>query len=103
MFHCSRFWQDVIWFCLTDILQATGEHKKSTYNRVRGMHFDFVILTLDFAPLLALEVDGSSHNSEGQQKFDATKNEACRVAGLPLHRVRDGDGFGNLLAVLEKK
>jgi Protein of unknown function (DUF2726) len=88
---------------LTDILQATGEHKRSHYNRIRAMHFDFLILSLDFAPLLALEVDGVSHNSERQQKFDATKNEACRVAGFPLHRVRVGEGFGNLISLLEKK
>ncbi len=67
------------------------------------MHFDFLILSHDFVPLLALEIGGKSHNSEKQQKFDATKNEACRVAGLALERVRIGEGLEKVLKRLELK
>lgn len=85
---------------LSDVLEAQGENKLSHYNRIRAMHFDFLILSKDFNPVLAVELDGASHESQRQQKYDATKNEACRVAGLPLERIRLGAGIETVLTRL---
>ncbi len=87
---------------LSDVLEAQGEKRYSHYSRIRAMHFDFLVLSHDFVPLLALEIDGKSHNNQKQQKFDATKNEACRVAGFALERVRIGDGLAQVLRRLEQ-
>lgn len=50
---------------------------------------DLVIATSDPLPLplLAIEVDGSSHNDSCQQQKDAMKNTLCEQAGLPLIRI----------------
>ena len=48
------------------------------------------------------KIDGKSHGNQKQQKFDATKNEACRVAGFALERVRVGDGLAQVLMRLEQ-
>jgi Protein of unknown function (DUF2726) len=87
---------------LSDVLDAQGEKRYSHYSRIRAMHFDFLILSHDFVPLFALEIDGKSHSNQKQQKFDATKNEACRVAGFALERVHVGDGLTQVLTRLKQ-
>lgn len=60
-------------------------------NRVSQKHVDFVICrTEDLTPLLAIELDDSSHQSEKARSRDLVKNEALRQAKIPLcrHSVR---------------
>jgi hypothetical protein len=86
---------------LTDVLESVGEDRFKHYSRVRAMHFDFLILSLDFVPLLALELDGSSHHNQKQQKSDATKNAACQAAGFRLERILVGESPIKILGYLE--
>jgi very-short-patch-repair endonuclease len=84
---------------LEDVLRvAEGEDKTSSRNRVKGMHLDFLIVhTGSFRPVVAIELDGSYHNSAKQQRHDQTKNEAFAVAGFPLVRVRVGQEFATVI------
>jgi very-short-patch-repair endonuclease len=90
---------------LLDLVQPLeGEMRLGTLNRLRGMHVDFVVVSVpEFRPLVALELDGWSHGSQRQQARDAVKDEALRQAGLPIMRVqsRDMSSKERVLAILE--
>lgn len=50
-------------------------------------HFDWLLChPVSFEPLLAVELDDSSHTSTHQQKRDRAKDAAATEAGLPLLR-----------------
>ncbi len=58
-------------------------------NQINQKHVDFVLCRSDnFKPLLVIEFDDSSHNSEKQRARDETKDYACKSAELPMLRVR---------------
>jgi very-short-patch-repair endonuclease len=64
------------------------EHEKEK-KYISKTSLDLVIATSDPipSPLLAIEVDGHSHNDPCQQEKDAMKNTFCEQAGLPLIRI----------------
>ncbi|WP_407568670.1 DUF2726 domain-containing protein [Deinococcus altitudinis] len=73
---------------LNDLFTIGGEDQRSTYNRLRDKHVDFLIVSRDgFVPTLAIELDGASHESEVQKKRDRVKDLVFRSAGLTLLRV----------------
>ncbi len=73
---------------LNDLFTIGGDEKRSTYNRLRDKHVDFLIVSRDgFVPTLALELDGASHENEVQQKRDQVKDTVFRSAGLTLLRL----------------
>ena len=77
---------------LNDIFSITtrvyGE-KQGAYARLRDKHVDFLVVRLpDLRPVIAIELDGTSHNNEKQQYRDAVKDAAFRSAQLPLVRLR---------------
>lgn len=73
---------------LNDLFTIGGDEKRSTYNRLRDKHVDFLIVSRGgFVPTLALELDGASHENEVQQKRDQVKDLVFRSAGLTLLRL----------------
>ena len=73
---------------LNDIFAIGGDDKRSTYNRLRDKHVDFLIVTRDgYHPRLAIELDGASHEREVQQKRDQVKDLVFRSAELTLLRL----------------
>ena len=58
----------------------------SWFNRVAQLSFDLLVCTPDTMPVLAIELDDSSHGRQKQKERDAKKNRACREAGLRLVR-----------------
>lgn len=61
--------------------------------RVKSRHVDFLIMDDNGCPLAAIELDGSSHDSEKARNGDVLKNGVFRAAGLPLYRVKTGEDF----------
>lgn len=57
-------------------------------NRVSQLSFDFLVCSPDGDPLLAIELDDSSHDRPSRRKTDQKKDRACRDAGLALVRWR---------------
>jgi hypothetical protein len=58
------------------------------FGKVRHKHVDFVLCDpATAAPVLAIELDGASHESNVQRQRDAEKDAVLRQAGLPLLRV----------------
>lgn len=73
---------------LNDIFAIGRDDKRSTYNRLRDKHVDFLIVTRDgYHPRLAIELDGASHEREVQQARDQVKDLVFRSAGLTLLRL----------------
>jgi hypothetical protein len=71
------------------LLEAWKKEHEKEKEYVSKTSLDLVIATSDPipSPLLAIEVDGHSHNSPYQQQKDAMKNTLCEQAGLPLIRI----------------
>lgn len=63
-------------------------------NRIRQKHMDFVLCDRhDIVPVLAIELDDSSHRRSDRQERDAFVEQACAVAGLPLLRISTRKGY----------
>lgn len=75
--------EDIVW---------VAPHVRSRFamrNRIKSRHIDFVLCRMkDVQPLLAIELDDSSHESFRANASDVMKNEILKQAGMPLLRVR---------------
>ena len=58
-------------------------------NHLRCRHLDFLLCDVkEKRPLLAIELDDSSHKNYYRKENDEFKNTACESAGLPLLRFK---------------
>lgn len=83
---------------LEDILRVRTDIKdqklKWQYRgRIKSRHVDFVICKSGGEFVCAIELDGTSHQTENAQLSDTFKNAIFKNAGLPLHRVLMGTDF----------
>lgn len=79
---------------LEDVVSAHSTDWRSRMSgrgRIKSRHLDFVLTDADFQPMLAIEVDGASHQTERAAIADAHKNRILASAGLPLLRLRVGE------------
>ena len=74
---------------VADVIPHTTGNKWD-FRRISQFHFDFVICDprdpIKLKPLLAIELDDSSHRHWRNKKNDETKNKAAEEAGFPLLR-----------------
>ena len=78
---------------LSDIL-STETRNVTYWNQISQKHIDFLLCRPDtMEPILAIELDDSSHTSAKAQKSDNFKNEAFKAAGLPLLRMSAKRGY----------
>lgn len=71
-----------------------GNSYRAHFNRISNKHVDFVICSHDdIRPLLAIELDDSSHQREDRQERDGFLDAACKAAGLPLLRLPCKAGY----------
>ncbi len=69
------------------VLEVTGRSDSTTwFNRIAQLSFDILVCTQDTMPVLAIELDDSSHGRAKQQERDAKKDRACHDAGLQIVR-----------------
>lgn len=61
--------------------------RTSLFNKINGKSLDFLICGPDSAPLLAIELDDSSHDRKDRRKADQQKTEALESAELRLVRM----------------
>lgn len=82
---------------LEDVITAKSNlSKKETWElrgRVKSRHIDYLIIDDQGAPLLAIELDGSSHNITKALRSDKFKNRLFSKVGIPLERVVVGQNF----------
>jgi len=67
--------------------------KARATNHIIRKHLDFVLCNSNFEPILAIELDGKSHDNPNQQKRDFDKDNALNNAGLKIIRVQSANGL----------
>jgi len=65
--------------------------------RVKSRHVDYLIATANGRSVMAIELDGASHNPKNPSEADKVKTALFGAAGLPLRRIRVGEDF-NMVA-----
>jgi very-short-patch-repair endonuclease len=73
---------------LLDILSVTaGESRQAAFNRVQAKQLDFLLCERGTSrPVLALELDDSSHLRSDRKARDAFVEEVLEIIGLPVLR-----------------
>ena len=75
---------------LADVICCPANHHSEShwFNIISRYHVDFVLCDpKTTTPLLVIELDDRSHNTEKQSRRDKWKDLALQSAGLPLHRL----------------
>lgn len=92
--------EDIVW---------VAPHVRNRFamrNRIKSRHIDFVLCRVkDVQPILAIELDDSSHESFKANMSDVVKNEILQQAGMPLLRVRAASQYdaAQLSRLIEEK
>jgi hypothetical protein len=71
------------------------------YHGISELSFDFVLFNKSFSPLLAIELDGKSHEDKKRKERDAFVDEICKSAKLPLLHWNRAEKYD--IVSLEKK
>lgn len=82
---------------ILDLLKVSTDksHYLKYKNKIQAKHVDFVICdNVWFKPLLALELDGSSHSRADRIERDVFVDEAFNSAGFPIIHFMNSD-IGN--------
>ena len=74
---------------LADLVVTEKEHRlwRSNFNRVCSKHIDFVICDRALSPIIAVELDDSSHHLPEREARDRDVNRILEIAALPILRV----------------
>jgi hypothetical protein len=74
---------------LADLVEADERHllRESNFDHIKSRHIDFVICNLALSPLVAIELDDSSHQRPDRVARDRDVNRILDIASLPLLRV----------------
>jgi len=74
--------------------KITGQDWRGAFRHIDEKSVDFVLCDKNYiAPLLAIELDDSSHEREDRRERDSIIENILSQAGLPLLRVRKGHGY----------
>lgn len=74
---------DLIW------IVNESKDKRNYSNQLQCKHIDFVLChASSLEPVLAIELDDSSHSQYDRRESDELKNRVCDEADLPLLRVK---------------
>jgi len=68
--------------------------------RVKSRHVDYLITTADGRPVMAIELDGSSHNPKNPSEADKVKTALFGAAGISLRRINVGENFDHIAATI---
>ncbi len=69
------------------VAKGTGSWQ-THFNRIQSKHIDFLLCDRQqIAPLLAIELDDSSHDAEARQSRDQVVDAVCEAARLPIIRI----------------
>ena len=71
---------------LADLVDADKRHRlwRANFNRVCSKHIDFVICDLALSPIIAVELDDSSHQLPERQARDRDVNRILEIASTLL-------------------
>jgi len=74
---------------LADLVEADERHllRRSNFDHIKSKHIDFVICDRALSPIIAVELDDSSHQRPDRIARDRDVNRILEIASLPLLRV----------------
>lgn len=72
---------------LVYVRKGTGSWQ-SHFNRINRKHLDFVLCNRDLAPVVAIELDDSSHDGEEREARDEFVDQVLASAALPIVHIR---------------
>ena len=74
---------------LADLVDADERHlrRKSNFDHIKSKHIDFVICDAALSPIIAIELDGSSHQRADRIARDRDVDRILEIASFPLLRV----------------
>jgi Protein of unknown function (DUF2726) len=74
---------------LADLVEADERHllRKSNFDHIKAKHIDFVICDAALSPLIAVELDDSSHQRGDRVARDRDVNRILEIASLPILRI----------------
>lgn len=74
---------------LRDLFYTFGKNKLIYYNRINQKHIDFLFCeNNNFSPVLGIELDDSSRDSEKRTRRDSFVNKVFASVNLPILRKR---------------
>lgn len=68
--------------------------------RVKSRHIDYLITNRSGQPVMAIELDGRSHNARNPSEADKVKTALFGAAGIPLRRILVGEDFDLNAAII---
>ena len=68
-----------------------GQNWKAAFSRINGKSIDFLICTNDMKPLIAIELDDSTHNQPDRKTRDDFVNSIMTNTNMPLLRFKTGE------------
>ncbi|MFA7216722.1 MAG: DUF2726 domain-containing protein [Candidatus Paceibacterota bacterium] len=79
---------------IADILDVPNGHDYyKMRNKILPKHVDFLVCDKYFNPVLALEINGGSHNRPDRIERDTQIEQMFKEANLPLEFIKVGDSF----------
>ncbi len=74
-------------------VQAKGREFWQRFNSISSKHVDFVLCDPQLAPVVAVELDDSSHEAEQRLKRDAFVDDVLAIASIPIVHIRAKRGY----------
>jgi hypothetical protein len=80
---------------LSELVYVTknGSEWRSHRNRIDRKHLDFVICNADLEPVVAIELDDSSHREQRRRDRDVFVDQVLATAGIPIVHVAAQRGY----------
>ncbi|MCA9357514.1 DUF2726 domain-containing protein [Candidatus Nomurabacteria bacterium] len=85
---------------MVDVVNGNGYYQRR--NQILPKHVDFLICNDRMTPLLAIELDGGSHNKPSRMERDQLVDGVFEDAELTLRRINVGDNFRNIVAEMSE-
>jgi predicted nucleic acid-binding protein len=88
---------------LADLVESDKRHRlwRANFNRICAKHIDFVVCDAALSPIIAVELDDSSHRLPDRAARDRDVNRILEIASLPILRVAVSRNYDS--ADLEKQ
>ena len=71
--------------------EIKGQNWKAAFARINGKSVDFLICTNDMKPLIAIELDDSTHDQPDRKNRDEFVNSIIANTNMPLLRFKTGE------------
>ena len=85
---------------LEDIIRVKrglpDQNRWAARGRVKSRHVDFLITNQNGKPVMAIELDGKSHDARNPSEGDKVKTAIFKAAGIPLRRILVGENFEDI-------